>query len=59
MRMLWIVSIAVVLFATMSHANRVNAAHPRAEALMAPAVNGDAYCLRSVCPAASVVSPDR
>lgn len=35
MRMLWIVTIAVVLFATVSHANRVNAAHPRADTLMA------------------------
>jgi hypothetical protein len=59
MRMLWIVTIAVVLFATVSHANRANAAHPRARALMAPLVNGDANCLRAVCPAASVVSPNR
>ena len=35
MRMLWIVTIAVVLFATVSHANRVNAAHPHADTLMA------------------------
>ena len=42
MRMLWIVTIAVVLFATVSHANRANAAHPRTAALMAPLANGDA-----------------
>ena len=59
MRMLWIVTIAVVLFATVSHANRANAAHTGANSLMAPLVNGDAYCLRAVCHAASVVSPDR
>ena len=59
MRMLWIVTIAVVLFATVSHANRANAAHPRTAALMAPLVNGTPNCLRAVCPAASVVSPDR
>ena len=42
MRMLWTVTIAVVLFATVSHANRANAAHPHTAALMAPLVNGDA-----------------
>ena len=38
MRMLWIGTIAVVLFATVSHANRVNASHPNADALTAPTV---------------------
>jgi hypothetical protein len=38
MRMLWIVTIAVVLFATVSHANRANAAHTGANSLTAPSV---------------------
>ena len=55
MRMLWIVTIAVVLFATVSHANRVNATHPSADALTAP------WVMRAptACPAISVVSLGR
>ena len=48
MRMLWIVTIAVVLFATVSHANRVNTAHTGANSLMATLINGDAK-LSSSC----------
>ena len=47
MRMLWIVTIAVVLFATVSHANRVNATHPSADALAAPSVMRAPNCLSS------------
>ena len=47
MRMLWIVTIAVLLFATMSHANRVNATHPRADALAAPSIMRAPNCLSS------------
>ena len=48
MRMLWVVTIAVVLFATVSHANRANTAHTGANSLMATLINGDAK-LSSSC----------
>ena len=59
MRMLWIVTIAVVLFATVSHANRVNATHPSADALTAPSVMRAPTAFRAACPAISVVSLGR
>jgi hypothetical protein len=59
MRMLWIVTIAVVLFATVSHANRVNATHPNADALTAPSVTRAPTAFRAACPAVSIVSLDR
>ncbi len=55
MRMLWIVTIAVVLFATVSHANRVNASHPNADALTAPTVMRAPTAFRAACTAVSVV----
>ena len=59
MRMLWIVTIAVVLFATVSHANRVNASHPNADALTAPTVMRAPTAFRAACAVVSVVSLDR
>ena len=59
MRMLWIVTIAVVLFATVSHANRFNASHPNADALTAPTVTRAPTAFRAACTVVSVVSLDR
>ena len=47
MRLLWVVTIAVVLFATVSHANRVNATHPSADAPAAPSAMRAPNCLSS------------